>query len=73
MKKLLFMIEPPKWVKDIEDKEVASAIFAIITSHSINNQDYTVNGLRRELTDLGSLSERQVKQACNLIISHATA
>lgn len=73
MKKLLFMIEPPEWVKDIEDKEIASAVFAIIVSHRICNQDYTVNGLRKELTDFGSLSERQVEQACDLIISHATA
>ena len=71
MKKLLFMIEPPEWVRSIENEKVASAVFAIIANHRIDNRDYTVDGLRKELTDLGSLSEKQVNQAYDLIISHA--
>lgn len=65
-----FAMGVPDWLKGIKDKDVFSAVFALVASHKIGGEPLTEAGLKEELADLGTLSEAQQKEAFDLIIEH---
>ena len=69
-KKEAFAVGVPSWLKGIDDKAIFSAVFALIASHKIGGEPFTEEGLKKELADLGDLSEAQQKEAFDLIIAH---
>lgn len=69
-KKLSFASGVPEWLRGIEDKKVFAAVFGIILSHKVGGELFTEGGLKKELADLGDLSEAQQKEAFNLIMAH---
>ena len=69
-KELLFATEAPSWLKAVKDKDVFSAVFGLIVSHKIGNEEFTEEGLKEELAELGTLTESQQKEAFDLMIAH---
>ena len=65
-----FAMQAPVWAKEIKDEKVRIAVVALIFSHTVGGEQFTEDGLKKELADLGSLSESQQKEAYDLIIAH---
>lgn len=70
MSKTEFAMAMPKWVAEIEDKDVKSSIFALILSHNIDKKPFTEDGLKKELDDFEDLTEEQKKAVFDGIVSH---
>lgn len=70
MSKIEFAVEAPEWLKKIEDKEIFSAVYALIASHQIDGKPFTEDGLKEEIKDLGDLDEKQQKEVFDLIMAH---
>lgn len=69
-KKEAFAVGVPAWLKGIDDKAIFSAVFGLIASHKIGGEPFTEDGLKKELANLGDLSEAQQKEAFDLIMAH---
>ena len=65
-----FAYKPADWVYEIKDKEVFAAVFALLFDHQYTGEPFTEDGLKKELERLGDLSEKQQKEAFDLIVSH---
>ena len=65
-----FAVGVPEWLKGVKDKDVFAAVFALIASHKIGGEAFTEDGLKKELANLGTLSDTQQKEAFDLIIAH---
>lgn len=69
-KKQAFAIQVPDWVREIEDDEVSASVYTIIVSHTISGEQFTEDGLKKEIADLGDLTKKQEQEVFDLIISH---
>ena len=70
MSKTEFAMAMPKWVADIDDKDVQGAVFALLFGHNIDKQAFTESGLKKELDEFDDMSTEQKQQAFDLIVSH---
>lgn len=69
-KKLDFACGAPEWLRNVEDKKVFAAVFGLILSHKVGGEPFTEEGLKKELADLGDLSEKRQKEAFDLMMAH---
>lgn len=69
-KKLDFACGVPEWLRNVEDRKVFSAVFGLILSHKVGGEPFTEEGLKKELADLGDLSEEQQEEAFGLMMAH---
>ena len=65
-----FAMKMPEWVAELKDETVARAIFVLLFSHNVDGEPFTEDGLKKELSEYGGLSEKQQKEAFDLIVSH---
>ena len=70
MSKIEFAVEAPEWLKKIEDKEIFSAVYALIASHQIDGKPFTEDGLKEEIEGFSDLAEEQRKNVFDLIMAH---
>ncbi len=61
----------PTWLKDIEDKDVAGAIFALIFNWEWEGRKENIANLREYIREsFDDLSDAQVAQVADLLIKH---
>lgn len=65
-----FAMKMPDWVAQLEDKRVGRAIFTLLFSHNVDGEEFTEDGLKKELDEFEDMTEEQKKQAFELIIAH---
>ena len=69
-KKQAFAIQVPDQVREIEDDEVSASVYAIIVSHTISDEQFTEDGLKKEIADLGDLTKEQEQEVFGIIVAH---
>lgn len=72
MKEDSILVMMPEWLKDIEDDDVAGAIFAMIFSWQWDNEDgIHIDNLREYIASrFDDLTDSQVSQVADLLIKH---
>ena len=71
MKDKQVVVSAPTWLKDIEDKSVAGAIFALIFNWEWEGKKENIADLREYVKEsFDDLSDAQVAQVADLLIEH---
>lgn len=63
-------VEAPEWLKDIEDDDVAGAVFALMFGWQLEGGD-KIDNLREYVKEnFDDLSDEQVEEVAKLLIEH---
>ena len=65
-----FAYKPAKWVYDIEDKKVWSAVSTLLFDHHYSGEELTEESLKKEIAEFDDLSEEQAQEVFDLIVKH---
>ena len=65
-----FYFKPPEWVREIEDKQVASVIFALLFSWCYDGINHIDNIEKEIKNSFDNLSVKQINEIVDILIQH---
>lgn len=65
------LVKAPSWLGDIDNDNVAGAIFALIFSGEWGNEPKKVDNLKEYIAkEFDDMSEDEIEEICQLLIKH---